>query len=52
MDSVSIGQKYRGRWDFREQATQAMHGMSFDLCDPNHVEHIMTLVIMLKFHDA
>ena len=52
VDSVSIGQKCQMRWDFREPATQLMHHMSFDICDPTNFEHITTLVIMLEFHDA
>ena len=51
-DTVSIGQKCRMRWDFREQATPLMHKMSFDTCDATNLEHITKLVIMLEFRCA
>jgi len=51
-ECVTVGQKCQVRRDFREQATQSMHYMSFDICHAANFEPITTLVIMLEFRDA
>ena len=51
VQNVSIGQKCRVRWDFREQATHAMQGMKFEIYD-EHLQHLVTLVISLRFQIA
>jgi len=45
---VSIGDKCKKRWDFRELATEAMQGTDFEIHN-DQGQHIATLVIMLDF---